>query len=76
MQINRDGFIAFWANNGVSYAQDTHNRRIAADYFYAIDNWIWLTGEVSLAQMLPNGYIKIDAAVVFEDIEIVPIPTT
>jgi hypothetical protein len=76
MQLNRDGFIAFWANNGVSYAQDSHNRRIAADYFYAIDNWIWFTGPVSTSEMLVNGYIKIDAADVFEDIEIVPIPTT
>lgn len=75
MQLNRDGFIAFWANNGVSYAQDSHNRRIAADYFYAIDNWIWFTGPVSASEMLVNGYIKIDAGDVFADIEIIPIPT-
>ncbi len=71
MQVGRDQFIAFWANNGVDYASDTHNRRIAADYFYAIDNWVWGVQGISEEDMLAAGYRKFLFVDIFEDFEFV-----
>jgi len=69
MGFGRDSFLAFWANNGVDYAQDTHNRRIAADYFYAIENWVWGFETVKQNQMLTAGYRKYLFIDIFEDFE-------
>lgn len=58
MAFTHDEFLVFWANNGVSYASDTHNRRIAADYFYAVENWVWGFTTITEDDMLPKGYNK------------------
>jgi len=71
MQIGRDQFLAFWANNGVDYAADTHNRRIAADYFYAIDNWVWGVKVIKAEDMLAAGYRKFLFADIFDEFEFV-----
>jgi hypothetical protein len=75
MAFHRDGFLAFWANNGVSYTSDRDNRRIAADFFYAIENWVWGFDVVNAAGMLQyiqadglyEGYRKVDAVDVLLD---------
>lgn len=69
MAFGRDSFLAFWANNGVDYAQDTHNRRIAADYFYAIDNWVWGFTNITADDMLTIGYRKYLFVDVIDDFE-------
>lgn len=71
MQFGRDQFLAFWANNGVDYASDTHNRRIAADYFYAIDNWVWGVEAIKAEDMLAAGYRKFLFADIFDQFEFV-----
>jgi len=71
MQIGRDQFLAFWANNGVEYAADTHNRRIAADYFYSIDNWVWGIQAITQDDMLAAGYRKFIFADIFDQFEFV-----
>lgn len=71
MEIGRDQFLAFWANNGVDYAADTHNRRIAADYFYAIDNWVWGVQVISSEDMLAAGYRKFLFVDIFDQYEFV-----
>ncbi len=71
MAFERDGFLAFWANNGVDYAADTHNRRIAADYFYAIENWVWGFTPVTAEDMIQKGYDKIDSADVLAEMDFV-----
>lgn len=71
MLIARDQFLAFWANNGVDYASDTHNRRIAADYWYAVDNWVWGVKNISNEDMLAAGYRKFLFVDIFEDFEFV-----
>lgn len=69
MGFGRDSFLAFWANNGVDYAADTHNRRIAADYFYAIENWVWGFTGVKQNQMLAAGYRKYLFVDIFDQFE-------
>ncbi len=71
MAIGRDQFLAFWANNGVDYASDTHNRRIAADYFYAIDNWVWGVQVITEDDMLAAGYRKFLFVDIFDQFEFV-----
>ncbi len=71
MAIARDQFLAFWANNGVDYASDTHNRRIAADYFYAIDNWVWGVQVITEDDMLAAGYRKFLFVDIFDQFEFV-----
>jgi predicted small lipoprotein YifL len=71
MAYDSDSFLIFYANNGVSYAQDTHNRRIAADYFYAVENWIWGFETVNADDMLPTGYSKYLFADILDQFEFV-----
>lgn len=71
MEIGRDQFLAFWANNGVDYAADTHNRRIAADYFYAVDNWVWGVQVIKAEDMLAAGYRKFLFVDIFDQFEFV-----
>jgi hypothetical protein len=71
MGFGRDSFLAFWANNGVDYAADTHNRRIAADYFYAIENWVWGFTAIEQEDMLAAGYRKYLFVDIFDQFEFV-----
>ncbi|TVP85995.1 MAG: hypothetical protein EA375_02455 [Acholeplasmataceae bacterium] len=69
MYFERDGFLAYWSNNGVGYGDDIHNRRIGADYFLAPENWVWKPTGTSVLH--PAGYIKIDSPDVVGDMEFV-----
>lgn len=69
MAFGRDSFLAFWANNGVDYAADTHNRRIAADYWYAIENWVWGFTTIEQEDMLAAGYRKYLFIDIFDEFE-------
>ncbi len=71
MGFGRDSFLAFWANNGVDYAADTHNRRIAADYFYAIENWVWGFTPIEAEDLLAAGYRKYLFIDIFDQFEFV-----
>lgn len=71
MAFNHDEFLVFWANNGVSYASDTHNRRVAADYFYAVENWVWGFTTITEDDMLAKGYNKYLFADILDQFEFV-----
>jgi hypothetical protein len=69
MAFDSDSFLIFYANNGVNYAQDTHNRRIAADYWYAVDNWVWGFETINADDMLAAGYRKYLFVDIFDQFE-------
>ncbi len=41
VRLPRNGYILHFPNMGIPYGDDVLNRRIGADFFYHLDNWIY-----------------------------------
>ncbi len=41
VRLPQEGYVIHFPNTGLSYPDDVMNRRIGADFFYHLDNWIF-----------------------------------